>query len=56
MIMLGGSQLFIGPLLVVTVMLRALKHYVTIYAEHHGMVLGAVILIFVLRLRRGLGV
>ncbi len=53
MIMLGGSQLFIGPL-VGTVMLQALNHYVTIYTEHHGMVLGTVILIFVLGLRRGL--
>ena len=53
MIMLGGTQLFVGPL-VGTVMLQALNHYVTIYTEHHGMVLGAVILIFVLGLRRGL--
>ncbi len=53
MIMLGGSQLFIGPL-VGTVMLQALNHYVTIYTEHHGIVLGSVILIFVLGLRRGL--
>ena len=53
MIMLGGTQLFIGPL-VGTVMLQALNHYVTIYTEHHGIVLGTVILIFVLGLRRGL--
>ena len=53
MIMLGGTQLFIGPL-VGTVMLQALNHYVTIYTEHHGIVLGSVILIFVLGLRRGL--
>jgi len=53
MIMLGGSQLFVGPL-VGTVMLQALNHYVTLYTEHHGMVLGAVILIVVLGLRRGL--
>ena len=53
MIMLGGTQLFIGPL-VGTVMLQALNHYVTIYTEHNGMVLGGVILLFVLGLRRGL--
>ncbi len=53
MIMLGGTQLFLGPL-VGTVMLQALNHYVTIYTEHHGIVLGTVILIFVLGLRRGL--
>jgi branched-chain amino acid transport system permease protein len=53
MIMLGGMQLFLGPL-VGTVLLQTLNHYVTIWTEHHGMVLGAVILIFVLGLRRGL--
>ncbi len=53
MIMLGGTQLFIGPL-VGTVMLQALNHYVTILTEHHGIVLGSVILVFVLGLRRGL--
>lgn len=53
MIMLGGTQLFIGPL-VGTIMLQALNHYVTIYTEYHGLVLGSVILIFVLGLRRGL--
>lgn len=53
MIMLGGTQLFIGPL-VGTVMLQALNHYVTIYTEYHGLVLGSVILVFVLGLRRGL--
>jgi branched-chain amino acid transport system permease protein len=53
MLMLGGTQLFIGPL-VGTVILQALNHYVTILTEHHGMVLGTIILIFVLGLRRGL--
>jgi len=53
MIMLGGSQLFIGPV-VGTVMLQALNHYATIYTEYNGMVLGVVILLFVLGLRRGL--
>lgn len=46
MIMLGGTQLFAGPPLL-------LNHYVTIYTEHHGLVLGSVILLIVLRLRRG---
>jgi branched-chain amino acid transport system permease protein len=53
MIMLGGSQLFLGPL-VGTILLQMLNHYITIWTEHHGMVLGAVILMFVLGLRRGL--
>ncbi|MBU0726596.1 MAG: branched-chain amino acid ABC transporter permease [Alphaproteobacteria bacterium] len=53
MIMLGGTQLFIGPL-VGAILLQTLNHYVTIYTEHHGLVLGIVILIFVLGLRRGL--
>lgn len=53
MIMLGGTQLFVGPL-VGTIMLQALNHYVTIYTEYHGLVLGSVILVFVLGLRRGL--
>ncbi len=53
MLMLGGTQVFIGPL-VGTVILQALNHYVTILTEHHGMVLGAIILVFVLGLRRGL--
>ncbi|MBC7800876.1 MAG: branched-chain amino acid ABC transporter permease, partial [Gemmatimonadaceae bacterium] len=53
MIMLGGSQLFVGPL-VGTVMLQALNHYITIYTEYHGIVLGSIILLVVLGLRRGL--
>ena len=53
MIMLGGTQLFLGPF-VGAILLQTLNHYVTIYTEHHGLVLGAVILVFVLGLRRGL--
>ena len=53
MLMLGGTRLFLGPV-VGTVILQALNHYITILTEHHGMVLGAVILVFVLGLRRGL--
>lgn len=53
MLMLGGTGVFIGPL-VGTVILQALNQYATVLTEHHGMVLGAVILVFVLGLRRGL--
>ncbi|KZD05494.1 branched-chain amino acid ABC transporter permease [Oceanibaculum pacificum] len=53
MIMLGGTQLFIGPF-IGAILLQTLNHYVTIYTEHHGLVLGIVILVFVLGLRRGL--
>ena len=53
MIMLGGTQLFLGPF-VGAILLQTLNHFVTIYTEHHGLVLGAVILLFVLGLRRGL--
>lgn len=53
MLMLGGTQVFLGPV-VGTVILQALNHYVTILTDHHGMVLGAIILLFVLGLRRGL--
>lgn len=52
MIMLGGTQLFVGPL-VGALLLQMLNHYVTIYTEYHGLVLGAVILLIVLGLRRG---
>ncbi len=53
MLMLGGTQVFLGPV-VGTVILQALNHYVTILTDHHGMVLGTIILLFVLGLRRGL--
>lgn len=53
MIMLGGSQVFLGPV-VGAVLLQTLDHFVTLYTEHHGLVLGVVILIAVLGLRRGL--
>jgi branched-chain amino acid transport system permease protein len=54
MIMLGGSQLFIGPI-IGAVLLLFLEHFVTIYTDHHGLVLGGVILIIVLGLRQGVG-
>lgn len=52
MIMLGSTQLFLGPL-VGAFLLQALDHFVTIYTEYHGLVLGLVILAIVLGLRRG---
>lgn len=52
MIMLGGTQLFIGPV-IGAVLLRLLEHFVNIYTEHHGLVLGLVILAIVLGLRQG---
>jgi branched-chain amino acid transport system permease protein len=54
MIMLGGSQFFLGPVLG-AFLLRLIEHFVTIYTEHHGLVLGAVILFIVLGLRQGVG-
>ena len=53
MIMLGGSQLFIGPM-IGAVLLRLLEHFVTVYTEYHGLVLGIVILAIVLGLRQGI--
>lgn len=53
MIMLGGSKVFLGPLLG-AVLLQGLNHYVTAFTEHHGLVLGVVIVGAVLGLRRGL--
>ncbi|MBO1075852.1 branched-chain amino acid ABC transporter permease [Roseomonas marmotae] len=52
MIMLGGTQVFLGPV-IGAFLLQTLNHYVTIYTEHHGLVLGIVILVIVLGLRRG---
>lgn len=52
MIMLGGTQLFFGPV-IGAVLLRLLEHFVTIYTEHNGLVLGIVILVIVLGLRQG---
>jgi branched-chain amino acid transport system permease protein len=52
MIMLGGTKLFLGPL-VGALLLQLLNHFVTIYTEYHGLVLGTVILLIVLGLRQG---
>lgn len=53
MIMLGGMQVFLGPL-AGAVILHLLNDIVTIYTHHYGLVLGIIILIFALGLRRGL--
>jgi branched-chain amino acid transport system permease protein len=53
MVMLGGTHVFIGPL-VGALTLQTLNHFVTIYTEHYELVLGIVILIAVLGLRRGI--
>ncbi|HET7409928.1 MAG TPA: branched-chain amino acid ABC transporter permease [Paracoccaceae bacterium] len=53
MIMLGGSLVFAGPL-IGAILLQTLDHYVTIYTQHHGLVLGTIILIAVLGFRRGI--
>ena len=52
MIMLGGTQLFVGPI-IGAVLLRMLEHFVSIYTEYHGLVLGIVILAIVLGLKQG---
>jgi branched-chain amino acid transport system permease protein len=53
MIMLGGSQLFVGPI-IGAILLRLLEHFVSIYTEYHGLALGLVILAIVLGLRQGI--
>ncbi|MEN5081999.1 branched-chain amino acid ABC transporter permease [Bosea sp. TWI1241] len=52
-VMLGGTASFLGPM-VGTVLLLLLNDFVTRVAEHHGLVLGLVILGFALGLRKGL--
>jgi len=52
-VMLGGTTSFLGPL-VGTGLLLVLNDIVTRIAEHHGLVLGVVILAFALGLRKGL--
>ena len=54
MIMLGGSMVFVGPLIGALV-LQTLDHFVTIYTQHNGLVLGLIILVAVLGFRRGIG-
>ncbi|MBU8876872.1 branched-chain amino acid ABC transporter permease [Reyranella sp. MMS21-HV4-11] len=52
MIMLGGSNVFLGPL-VGTVILRLLNDITVSYTSHTELVLGVVILVLVLGLRKG---
>ena len=53
MIMLGGVNTFLGPLVGAT-MLTLLNHYVTAHTKYYGLVLGTIILLYVLLLRKGL--
>jgi branched-chain amino acid transport system permease protein len=53
MIMLGGTSLFLGPL-AGAVMLLILNDVVTKITEHYGLILGLIILLFALGLRKGL--
>ncbi|MGE0765015.1 MAG: branched-chain amino acid ABC transporter permease [Hyphomicrobiaceae bacterium] len=53
MIMLGGITVFLGPLVGATIFLL-LNDLVTKMTTHYGIVLGAVILLFALGLRKGL--
>lgn len=53
MVMLGGTQVFIGPLIGALV-LQTLNNFLTIYTEHSELILGLAILVSVLGLRRGI--
>ncbi|MBS0241194.1 MAG: branched-chain amino acid ABC transporter permease [Proteobacteria bacterium] len=53
MIMLGGISVFLGPMLG-AVMLLLLNDATTKFTSHYGLVLGTVILLFALGLRKGL--
>lgn len=53
MIMMGGTGVFVGPLLG-AVIFRILNDVIVTYTEHTELVLGIVVLIFVLGLRKGL--
>jgi branched-chain amino acid transport system permease protein len=50
--MLGGINSFLGPVLGAAILL-ALNDIVNRFTEYQGLVLGIVILIFILGLRRG---
>ena len=52
-IMLGGLNTFLGPMTGAAI-LSLLNHYVTAHTKYYGLVLGAIILFYVLVLRRGL--
>ena len=53
MIMLGGLNVFLGPILG-AVVLRILNDVVQMYTSHTEIVIGAVIMFVVLGLRRGI--
>ena len=53
MIMLGGVSVFLGPL-VGTAIFLLLNDWITALTEHHGLFLGAILLIIVLGLRKGM--
>ncbi len=53
MIMLGGIQVFLGPL-VGTAIFLLLNDWITALTEHHGLFMGSILLIITLGLRRGL--
>ena len=53
MIMLGGVSIFIGPL-VGTILLRSINDIVQIYSNHSDLVIGIIIMLVVLGLRKGL--
>ncbi|MDE2582837.1 MAG: branched-chain amino acid ABC transporter permease [Rhodospirillales bacterium] len=52
MIMLGGMNVFLGPLLG-TVILSKLNDVVTTYTHYYGLTLGVILLVIVLGLRKG---
>lgn len=52
-IMLGGLATFFGPMVGAGI-LTLLNHFVTEFTEYYGIVLGSVILLYVLGLRKGL--
>jgi branched-chain amino acid transport system permease protein len=53
MIMMGGTGVFVGPLLG-AIIFRVLNDVIVVYTSHTELVLGIVVLIFVLGLRKGL--
>lgn len=53
MIMLGGITVFLGPLAGAAIFLL-LNDWITNITEHHGLVLGSILLLLVLGLRKGL--
>ena len=53
MIMLGGITVFLGPL-VGTAIFLVLNDRITNITEHHGLVMGSILLVLVLGLRKGL--